>query len=361
MNFLGLVYKRGLSCKAEHYIITVMSGSFFSTAALYADDFTLSQGAGEGISLGRFSFLGDEDQSIFSFTPDGFEEDRISIDSQALVWPLDTSVGLTFEPYENARKCFDEEYRIRLWTEFAEKPAVSQDAFWRFQKCFFSDWLDVRVPELERRSRVLHAIGHFLLHASKRYDQTRLVLSARKRLEFIEHLSDVFKEGDRELTRLSTLKRTAVELVRKEGTVQTVFKNPVLKQSAPSTEKWVHGFMLWTGAPPPVAVRSTLLSQRSNVTARLSGGHLVSHRRSQISRHRQRHINWRAQSVHRKGDFQNDALAACGYDAGRHQRLRGRFDSSRWQAYDSRNWEMGNYFRAGSRPGFDEHSLGENW
>jgi hypothetical protein len=177
----------------------------------------------------------------------------------------------------------------------------------------------------------------------------QLSLSARERAFVLEILRNALDEGLRahKLSSL-TLKDLFVREVRKLAKVRIVTVLGHEAENLPSTHRWVHGFVLWTGISPPVFVIEKVSDSKIFNTLRHRGVHDVSYFRPGISRNRGGPFNGRPLKISGQRCLRPYSSITRSAQSNRRQRLRDYQSSWKRSIFHSRDWEMGHQLRVRS-------------
>lgn len=131
------------------------------------------------------------------------------------------------------------------------------------------------------------------------------------------------RDGEIDINQLDLDRARAVldKALRKHTSFCLGVRYAIGLDAIPSTQCWVHGFMLWTGISPPVA-RISGPDRRFALSSQLStGGGNVPHRRPNPGRNHGRPFLWRTATRNRLRDIQaRQSFVLCPLD-GRRQRL----------------------------------------
>jgi hypothetical protein len=213
--------------------------------------------------------------------------------------------------------------------DFCRSGVVSPQRFWDIHKIVHSDIKPNNILILHGRLHPFKGnlfVDNALLPAWRRAT-IEIDVSARARFwilkSFFGALDSTDDRNDLSLAKLQFVFDT--ELL-KYITFRIVFNNLLDHSDAPSTHRWVHTHVLWTGISPPVAVNLVPNLRQSFTVLRHIGGHNVPDYRSNSSRNCGWLLNRGASDGHRECHLQHYSLVARGSQSrGRQRFCRHRF------------------------------------
>jgi len=167
-------------------------------------------------------------------------------------------------------------------------------------------------------------------------------LSAKARRAIVEAFEARFGEMLDQVS-LADLGAFLSQAIRRKNVLRLHLGYRRTEHAVPSTEFWVHCFVLWTGVSPPVVVTPTL-----PLTPIRTGGHNVPYFRFQSSRHCRGHLGRRACAQDGQGRPLHHQSPARRARSGRYQRLC-RADQHGRPPYRSGLWQVGHQLRLDRR------------
>ena len=228
------------------------------------------------------------------------------------VSPLSTSLAtkLTVGPslivgYELPRIETNVERLIRELEElvcgYSVNSAITQKAFWELY-----DDLGVCAPKfwlIDGQHR-LPAFGA---------KNTQLFMSETDRSEILSTLDYLFRNCTDKTVLLSDVRALLAAEIRR-AIIRTTYWLPKRRVNAPSTQQWVHTFMLWTGISPPVAETTRSVPFQANEPQ----GEIRDNSRSCLIRHSRQSVDRRTTTFNSRSRVSRGPPSARRWYAGRY-------------------------------------------
>jgi len=244
------------------------------------------------------------------------------------VEPTSTGIRAVFELEERLTS-----QRYQGWLKLVEDAAgerlISQRNFWRLHESLHRDIGPHNIALVTNFDATTMGWKRFVDDSRGRISANELVVSARVRSQILHSIVDILlaspdRGDDVDVAEVKLAKVRAVfrEELHKHGRVRTVSANQFDTKEVPSTHRWVHSFMLWTGISPPVAVNTTPDARRKFTSTRCTGGHDVPDYRFDPGRYRGRGFYRRPFQSERTGYFQSRPSSARIAQSGRRECLR---------------------------------------
>jgi hypothetical protein len=234
---------------------------------------------------------------------------------------------------------------IEFVFRFGREPEVSQQEFWQVHKILHSDVAPNNILILSNQYSTpkRNWTVHNALAPTWRGVTIESVVSVRARSWILKSFFDAFHIAlDREELDLVQLRSVFDTELLKYITFRIICTDRLYHSDAPSTHRWAHDFVLWTGISPPVAVNPAPSIRRSFTTMRQTGGQSVPNLRSNSSRDCRRFLDWRTSEVHGQGNLQRNPLVTRSSQPRRCQRIRHDQFVFEWPLHRSRRREVVN-------------------
>jgi hypothetical protein len=246
--------------------------------------------------------------------------------------------------YATARIDCDQRY-VDILSAFEKTGYVSHRDFWLLKEIVDTTALfDVRLDDLIDLSGSLKPNLYLAEPNAWCLTEAFLAVSKKSRRVILDYVSSLWRDiSYSDELEIRDLRCVFSRCVKDYATVRTVFIIPHVRveQDAPSTQRWVHGFMLWTGAPPPAAVE-IVLPHTLTYARKPLGGHDVSNSRSAIGRNRERLLYWKTKQKNCTRNLSGCAPASSSSFIGRRQYLRLDHAARRRPLYHCGNGKVGN-------------------
>jgi hypothetical protein len=224
--------------------------------------------------------------------------------------------------------------------DFAYGQRVSQRDFWRFHEILHNEfrapnWL---MPKGRASQPAPAAQDEFSLFGIVGLMRT---VSARARNAVFEIFLDLARQanGGRDVSVFEIQTAISAEL-RKQVRIRCLSLSGSAAQTAPSTQEWVHRFVLWTGISPPMGVTLLVAPPMS-----LMSGESRDYQRSHPVRHRRDLLDWRAAPCDGQGRPSSRPSSARRPHLGRCERLRRAVGAGRGPLHRAGDRQVGTELR----------------
>jgi hypothetical protein len=132
---------------------------------------------------------------------------------------------------------------------------LSQRTFWRFYKDVQGGRQpDVRIMDGHKRLTAIEAKAH-RNRVAHGVEQAEAYVSAKDRTKILSALEMLCLSNSGDEVSLAELQEVLATAVAEHIVIRIRFKGTFSASGVPSTQAWVHGFVLWTGISPPVVVK----------------------------------------------------------------------------------------------------------
>jgi hypothetical protein len=226
---------------------------------------------------------------------------------------------------------------IRAFTEKLEAGG-SQRNFWAF---FFAiqNATSAREATVDGNHRFLtpRLIGYPRHRGAGGPKKVETHLSARNRAHILAKIRAFYTGRETDPAELARLQRELAATVAAHATIRIHFGRPHSIVGVPSTEAWVHNFLLLTGISPPAVVTQAPAS----FTQSTDGDIHVPHFRLWSASHHRRHVDGWPRARDRKGASPQDIAPVGRNYAGRRKHFREADTRFSWALHDSGDRKVG--------------------
>lgn len=228
-----------------------------------------------------------------------------------------TSIARVLEAAANTEQKLREAAKVKtvrdLLSEFdGNYRAVSQKRFWDFFEALNEDrGARLFFVDGQHRYSALKELAHLEIE-EREWSFIAGMLSARARADILRQFDARFGTSIDQVA-LADLSEFLTDKVKSKVILSVRIGYCLSNAAVPSTEYWVHCFLLWTGVSPPVFVTRTF-----PLTKHRTGGQDVPYFRSQSARHRRGYLDGRASADDGKGRPLRCSSPARRAQSGRH-------------------------------------------
>jgi hypothetical protein len=244
-----------------------------------------------------------------------------------------------FDPTSKAR-AKQQTMRELLEQITGRRRGVSQKGFWSFYAAAVAGIQPLYIVDGQRRVSAIMEEPH-RKWSSEAVAVWRSTLSARARADILDAFDRQLFLVENEIFPID-LDAFLIDAVHARVVLTILFSYGACEPSIPSTEFWVHSFMLWTGISPPVPVTTDVLP----FTKFRTGDKNVPRYRPRSACHRRGNLDWWTSSRDGKSRPLHHSPSARCLRSERCKRLRRGSDLGRTLCYSGFG-QMGGEFRSG--------------